>query len=164
MKSTFSYRDFLPILVLGEGKRVTQGGTGNTQNSCGQSPHTLLLVEDAASVRKLLATILTLNNFDVIEAVNGEEALKKLAGKQPDLILSDILMPIMDGRELLKRLKAQGFLETIPVVMLSADSDAKLERELIGLGAAKLLNKLGSHAELLSSIKEIIRQFGIRDV
>ena len=131
-----------------------------TNHACAGMPphaHRVLLVEDTVSIRKLLAEILKQADFDVVEAENGQDALAQLAGAKPDIILSDILMPVMDGREFLKCLRRKPACETVPVLMLSADFDADLEREFKALGAEKLMAKVGAHRQLISTIQEILR-------
>ena len=120
----------------------------------GASPK-ILLVEDTTGIRKLLSVILTQANFEVHEAENGEKALESLSQFEPDIILSDIMMPVMDGKELLRRVKAD-VQKHIPVLMLSADSDRGLEAELVSLGAEKLLQKMGAHRDLIQSIREVL--------
>ena len=92
---------------------------------------TILIVEDEESLRSILKAKLEKENFDVLEAKNGEEGLQMALEKNPDLILLDIVMPVMDGFTMVKKLreeeKKQGDMidNQIPVLFLSNLSDEK---------------------------------------
>lgn len=120
------------------------------------SAPTLLLVEDTVSIRKLLATVLGMAKYRVIEAEDGQAALACLQECTPELILTDISMPNMDGRALLKWVKSTPAFASVPVVFLSADFDAALERELTSQGAVRLLQKTGRHSDLIAAVGEIL--------
>lgn len=81
----------------------------------------VLVVEDNDDLRELVKTWLEAHDFEVAEACNGAEALAWLeAGHRPAVILLDLMMPVMDGREVLERLGANEELSSIPVVVMSA--------------------------------------------
>lgn len=101
-------------------------------------------------------TKLSLEDFGVIEANDGKEALKKLEDPQcnPDLILLDILMPYVDGMEVLKKIKEQDRLKNIPVILLTNLSQKEEVTQGLGLGASDYLIK--SHftpSEVLEKIR-----------
>ncbi|MDD4901995.1 MAG: response regulator [Patescibacteria group bacterium] len=79
----------------------------------------ILLVEDDPMVIRMYQRKLTLEGFDLTLAFNGEEGLVALAKDRPDLVLLDIMMPKMDGFEMLKKVKADPALKDIPVVILT---------------------------------------------
>jgi CheY-like chemotaxis protein len=84
----------------------------------------VLLVEDHPDVRMLIALALTTHHFDVREAGDGAEALRMLAAEpRPDLIITDLTMPVMDGWDLLTALHEDPALASIPVIVLSARDD-----------------------------------------
>ena len=83
-------------------------------------PAKILVVEDNADSRDMLAFLLKEEGFGVICAENGKEALKLIAVEHPELIITDISMPVMDGIEMIKRLREQPDLKTIPVLVISA--------------------------------------------
>lgn len=81
---------------------------------------TLLVVDDEAGITEALNDLLSEEGFHVLVAGNGKEALERIAGKRPDLILLDFMMPVMDGREVLTALRSDSATRDIPVLMMSA--------------------------------------------
>ena len=89
----------------------------------------VLIAEDQQDLRQLYAEQLTLSGFDVIEAGNGAEAIDLSSSRMPDVILMDLSMPVVDGWEATKRLRADIRTAHIPVVALTAhDGSGELER------------------------------------
>ena len=80
----------------------------------------ILIVEDDAKSRKLVRDLLQVIGYETIEAVDGKQGIHMARDKQPDLILMDIQMPVMDGIEAAKILKADEKTKTIPVVAMTA--------------------------------------------
>ncbi len=81
---------------------------------------TLLVVDDEAGIADALSDLLSDEGFRVLVARNGKEGLARIAEQRPDLILLDYMMPVMDGREMLKALQGDSAYQDIPVLMLSA--------------------------------------------
>ena len=89
----------------------------------------VLIAEDQSDLRQLYAQHLTMSGFDVIEAGNGAEAIDLTSSRMPDVVLMDLSMPIVDGWEATKRLRADTRTAHIPVVALTAhDGSGELER------------------------------------
>ncbi len=89
----------------------------------------ILIVEDQSDLRALYARHLTISGFDVIEAGNGEDAVTCSTAQTPDVILMDLSLPIVDGWEATRRLKADSRTAHIPVVALTAhDGSGELQR------------------------------------
>ena len=82
----------------------------------------ILLVDDLALNREMLASRLSKRGFEVIPASNGQEAIDLVVTRAPDLILMDMEMPVMDGREATRRLKADEVHQNIPVIALTSNS------------------------------------------
>jgi CheY-like chemotaxis protein len=102
----------------------------------------IMIVEDDSFVMDIYETKITKEGIDVVKAINGNEAIKKLEeGIRPDLILLDIIMPYMDGLEVLKKIKANSDLNTIPVVLLTNLSQKEEIQEGFDLGAKDYLIK-----------------------
>jgi DNA-binding response OmpR family regulator len=80
----------------------------------------ILAVDDEANVVRLLQIRLGALGYEVVTAADGEAALRRVADEKPDLVLLDVMMPKMDGFEVLRRLKADPETERIPVIMLTA--------------------------------------------
>ncbi len=112
----------------------------------------LLLVEDNFDMRLYLRLLLD-PHYAVSEAANGAEALEALARESPDIVLSDVMMPRMDGLELCRRLRADARLAALPVVLLSAKGLADQRAEGLKAGADDYVAKPFSIAELLQRLR-----------
>ena len=89
----------------------------------------ILIVEDEADLRQLYAHELAMSGFEVIQASNGEDAIATINLREPDVVLMDLSLPIVDGWEATRRLKADGRTAHIPVVALTAhDGSGELQR------------------------------------
>src|SRR5262249_59218977 len=84
-------------------------------------PTKILVVEDNADARRLLATLLKEQGFFVMEAEDGQAALELINGKRPDLIITDIQMPNLDGIEMIKVLRGGQELSSVPVLVMTRD-------------------------------------------
>jgi CheY-like chemotaxis protein len=123
---------------------------------------TLLTVDDSKTLRLLVAK--ALGSFDCAtdEASNGFNAFFSIERKRPDLILLDISMPIMDGIETLKRLKAAPELAAIPVIMLTSRADHAVIPQLADLGAQGHLMKPFNETALLEKIQGVLKLQSLR--
>lgn len=101
----------------------------------------VLLVEDAPFLRFAFGRLLRMHGFDVMEANDGLEALNCMAEFHPQLVLTDLMMPVMDGVELIRRLHADPDSATIPVVAISADATEQAELEARAAGAVDFITK-----------------------
>jgi CheY-like chemotaxis protein len=95
----------------------------------------ILVVDDDSAIRNVIADILELSDFRVKTASHGSEALASMRAERPAAVLLDLMMPIMDGRELLFRLRREPSLASVPVVIMSAARDAALIADEIGAEA-----------------------------
>jgi len=114
----------------------------------------ILIVEDDSFVLDIYQTKLSQEGYTVIEAKNGVEGMKILEKEKPDLILLDIVMPYMDGIEVLKKIKENKELNKIPVILLTNLSQKEEINVGLGLGASDYLIK--SHftpSEVMDKIK-----------
>ena len=95
------------------------------------------------------------HGFDVLEATHGADALRQMEGEPPDLVLLDVMMPVMDGLETLKRLRAQESTSTMPVIMVSARGSvtARMARQL---GSDAYLAKPVNPDDLLRHIRSLL--------
>ena len=105
------------------------------------APARILVVDDEPFNRDVLAQELELLDHEAVAAVDGRDALQRLAGEAVDLILLDIMMPEMDGFEVLRRLKVDARLRHIPVIMISALDDLDSVVRCVELGAEDHLPK-----------------------
>lgn len=79
----------------------------------------ILIVDDEPTIRDMLAFLLHLAGYQTVTAAHGIEALALIANSTPDLVLSDVMMPVLDGAELCRRLKSAPLTESIPVILMS---------------------------------------------
>ncbi len=114
---------------------------------------TVLIVDDDASIRRLVRLILTDAGFEVIEAENGEKALVILTHETPTVLLLDLNMPVMDGRELFARLNDDG--HRPHTIILSAGPSERTRREL---GAEASLQKPFGPEDLVEKVTELSRE------
>ncbi len=117
---------------------------------------TLLYVEDEEKIRDLLKSAIEDKFKEFITAGNGDEGFKKFKKYQPDIVISDILMPICDGLEMAKRIRAIS--KDIPIILFTAFSEKEKLLSAIDIGIDKYLIKPVDVDELLSTIEEIARQ------
>jgi CheY-like chemotaxis protein len=99
----------------------------------------ILIVDDAAFSRRMIRKMLKSDTYEILEASNGREALDLIRIHQPECILSDLLMPDMDGFEFLSNLQAQGL--KIPTIIISADIQESSRDRCLQLGAVAFINK-----------------------
>lgn len=117
----------------------------------------ILIADDIPANLYLLESILKGSGFTVIPATNGAEALAAAQKDPPDLIISDIMMPVMDGFELCRQVKADGSLNGIPVMFYTSTyTDAKDEQFAMNLGADRFVIKPQKPAELVRIVHEIL--------
>src|SRR5438552_1965740 len=116
---------------------------------------TILLVDDEDSVRKLLAFPLERDGYAVVQAADGEEALRQFAEQPVDLVVLDIMLPRLDGLEVCKRLRATS---TVPIIMLTARDDELDKVVGLELGADDYITKPFSIREFRSRVRALLRR------
>lgn len=117
----------------------------------------LLLVDDEPDIIEFLSYNFLRNGYEVKSACNGIEALKLLEFYHPDIILSDILMPELNGIELCKTLKHDERFKEIPFVFMSASNDEVFALSTIAAGGAKYLTKTVQISSLLDVMQATLR-------
>ena len=116
----------------------------------------VLVVDDESDIVSTIQYRLKFCEFDVITASNGKEGLEKAANEKPDIILLDINMPVMDGHEMLERLRSRPDLKDTPVIMLTAYSDGKDIAKAADLGIADYVTKPFDFTELMEKISNAL--------
>ncbi len=119
-------------------------------------PKMIVLAEDEPQIAGLIEFKLKKEGYEVTWKENGEEALKAIKADKPDLILLDIMIPVMDGYEVLRRLKEDENLKSIPVIMLTARAQERDVVKGIDMGAEDYITKPFHPAELLARVKRIL--------
>ena len=102
---------------------------------------TILLIEDNASFRRNIAQILTIEGFEVITAEDGRAGLERARERLPNLILCDIMMPVMGGFDVLAQLRADAATASVPFIFLTAKGEMPDLRQGMSLGADDYLAK-----------------------
>lgn len=116
----------------------------------------ILVVDDNPDVCGYVSSIIR-NDYDFINAPNGREGLLLLEKHRPDLIISDIMMPVMDGYEFLRRVRANDELKSVPFIFLTAKADLDMKIEGLEEGADEYLVKPFNSLELLARVKALLR-------
>lgn len=119
----------------------------------------ILVVEDVPNVLELLEVTLRFKGYAVISARNGEEALEAIAKQRPALIVTDILMPKLDGYAFVQKLRLDPATRSIPVIFLSATYVTPEDKEFaLSLGAARFMEKPIDTEDFLLTVAELIVQ------
>ena len=116
----------------------------------------ILLVEDEADNMQLLRDLLA-TGYELAEAENGEQALAAVARQRPDLILMDIQLPIMDGYEATRRIKADPTLRSIPIIAITSYALGEDEKRARAAGCDDFVAKPYSPRRLLAKVREYLR-------
>jgi two-component system, cell cycle response regulator DivK len=116
----------------------------------------ILVVEDQEDNRRILRDLLTTADYAVTEAENGEEALAAVAKQPPDLILMDIQLPIMDGYEVTRRIKADPSLSSIPIIAVTSYALSGDEEKARAAGCDDFVPKPYSPRQLLAKVRQYL--------
>lgn len=158
LKSEWDFRDIRGIIVKPFQKEDLIQSMTNLLHSIrpASRDHSLaLVVDDSPAVQKILAHSLRSLNFDVITASDGEQGLALALEHIPNLILTDVEMPVMDGFELCRRISMEPTISTIPLVVISGRIDDSQFRKAFNAGAIDFLQKPVSHASLVSVVEAV---------
>lgn len=121
----------------------------------------VLLVDDDVTLADMYSERLKAAGYEVVRAMNGEEGLEEVKAHKPDIILLDIMMPIVNGLDVLKQLKADPATEHIPVILLTALIQELDKVKAISSGAAEYYVKSGTvPGDLIKHIDDILGQNG----
>lgn len=120
-------------------------------------PATVLVVDDNPQNVKLLADLLTVRGYDVVRAMSGEQALRLIAERPPDLVLLDVIMPGLSGYDVCRFLRANAATEMLPVVMVTALDPAQERVKGLEAGADDFLPKPINSHELLVRVRSLLR-------
>jgi two-component system alkaline phosphatase synthesis response regulator PhoP/two-component system response regulator VicR len=116
----------------------------------------ILAVDDEPNIVRLIQVNLERQGYQVETANNGRQALEKVRANRPDLLVSDVMMPEMDGFELLKNVRADASLSDLPIIMLTAKGADKDIMEGYTRGADMYLTKPFNPQELLQFVKRLL--------
>jgi two-component system chemotaxis response regulator CheY len=115
----------------------------------------IITVDDAATMRRLIAYTLRGAGHEVLEAEDGEDALRLLGGQGIDLVITDINMPKMDGIELVRQLRAQPRFQTTPILLLTTESDPEKKKQGKAAGATGWITKPFQPDQLVAAVAKV---------
>lgn len=116
----------------------------------------IMTVDDSSSMRQMVGFTLKDAGYDVVEAVNGKDALDKIVGNSVDMMLVDLNMPIMNGIELIKNVRQNNAHKFVPIVMLTTESQDSKKKEGKAAGATGWIVKPFKPEQLLAVVKKVI--------
>ena len=117
----------------------------------------ILLIDDSAALAESLASILRMEDYEVTIVNNGLKALSYVQGQTPDLIVTDLVMPEMNGFEFIRRLRRDPRFLTLPIIALSADTRDERAKEGRDAGANLFMTKPFDENILIEAIEKLIR-------
>ena len=118
----------------------------------------ILAVDDSASMRQMVSFTLRSSGYDVIEAVDGQDALDKIGDRQVDLVLTDQNMPRMDGLTLIRQLRGRDRFKRTPILVLTTESSDEMKQAGRAAGATGWMVKPFDPARLLEVIGKVLPQ------
>ena len=121
-------------------------------------PPLVMVVDDSLTVRKVTSRLLARENYQVLTARDGVDALEQLQGVRPDILLVDIEMPRMDGFDLTRNVRADPALKHIPIIMITSRTADKHRKYALEIGVSFFLGKPFQEDELLESIAALVRK------
>jgi two-component system chemotaxis response regulator CheY len=117
----------------------------------------IMSVDDSASIRQMVSFTLSDAGYQVLEAIDGKDALTKLGTATVDMLITDLNMPNMDGIELIKNVRAQAKHKFIPNIMLTTESQDSKKQQGKAAGASGWIVKPFSATQLVDVVKKLIK-------
>lgn len=118
---------------------------------------TALIVEDSEALANMLSFLFMSRGIEVITAINGKKAMEQIRESAPDIIITDLMMPEMDGVELCKAVKNDVELRHIPIIVVSALSSEKNKDQLLSLGVDDYFQKPFQSSELIAAAEKALK-------
>jgi len=116
----------------------------------------ILVVDDTPDLLESIREFLVMEGYQVATAVNGQDGLSKLEGMTPDLIITDLLMPVMDGFTFIEHVKENKKLAQIPIIIFSAKPQKENAPRAEALGIKRFIIKPSPLEDLLQSVEELV--------
>lgn len=117
-----------------------------------------LVVEDSPMMRQLIVFALhRLRELEVVEADDGVDAMRKLAGGKFDIVVTDINMPIMDGLKLVKRIRSDEAHKNIPIIIITTEGSQEDRSRALALGANAYITKPIQAPQVIAKVKELLK-------
>jgi GAF domain-containing protein/class 3 adenylate cyclase len=140
------------VLILPEHMQANQNGQGAATPKLS----TILVVDDNPDVRTYVASILKQQNYQIITARNGDEGFQVAQAQRPSLIVTDLMMPLVSGLEMIRMIRESEELKGIPIVLLTAKADEDTRLEGVERGADAYLAKPFNDRELLAEVRNLL--------
>jgi YesN/AraC family two-component response regulator len=119
----------------------------------------VIIIDDQPIARFFLKRIFEAKfNFQIIEAANGHEGLEKIKREKPDLVFTDIMMPLMDGTTLVQTMRSDPTLKEIPIVVMSSTSDKDIVRRMLSMGVSDYLLKPFQTGNVENRIEAVVQK------
>ena len=128
----------------------------DTKSNGGPSVSTIMTVDDSPSMRMLLRSALTQLGYQVIEAEDGVHALERLEGAEPDLLITDINMPRLDGFGLIEKVRAKAEHRNLPILVLTTESSDEKKQRARAAGATGWIVKPFHPDKLATAIRRVL--------
>lgn len=122
-----------------------------------QDKKTVLVVEDSPTMRQLISFVLKRLPVEVVEAKDGVDALKRIAGKRFDLIITDINMPVMDGLKLVSIVRKDDIHKNVPIIIITTEGGAEDKERALALGANAYITKPIQAPKVLTIVKDYLK-------
>lgn len=116
----------------------------------------ILLVEDDEFVRESISDLLMISGYNIDTAVNGREGFEKISKQKPALVICDVMMPVMDGFQLLEKIKESGFADKIYFMFLSAKSRESDMEHGLEMGADNYMIKPFRNSDLVDKVEKVL--------
>jgi len=114
----------------------------------------ILVTDDSAFLRKRTCNILSSTGHEIIQAKDGQECVEKLSSEKPDVLFLDLVMPVMNGFEVLEYMQGNGV--DVPTIVLTADIQESVSERCMDLGAVAYLNKPPKTDEVLAALECVL--------
>jgi two-component system phosphate regulon sensor histidine kinase PhoR len=124
----------------------------------------ILVVDDSPLMRKMTARILQKHGFEVLTAENGEEGCRQVLETSPDLVMMDLLMPVLDGMSAVRSLKSHDQTRHIPIIVFTTECSLEEKVRALEAGASDFLSKESDEAEIIARVRSLLRVKALEDV
>jgi len=118
----------------------------------------ILVTDDEPTTRMLVRLLLEREHFEVLEASSGDDGIARVIADRPDVVLMDLNMPGIDGFEAIRRLRRQVMFATLPIIVLTAEEGADVQRRVIELGADDYVVKPFQPADLVARVQAVFQR------
>jgi chemosensory pili system protein ChpA (sensor histidine kinase/response regulator) len=152
--------DVAGLMRIGSGVHLVYMSEQPEETSESKKVHRVMVVDDSITIRKITSKMLERNNFAVLTAKDGLDAINQLQDIKPDLMLLDIEMPRMDGYELATHMRNNDTLKSIPIIMITSRTGEKHRQRAREIGVDKYLGKPYQESDLLENIHDMLQQSG----